>query len=270
MFKWVTGVTVIFFALLGAFLLLRSAPEEPPEPEEAAPSVATPAPERALRYRPLPPSRPARQRPAGTPVAQVAPSRQSEPAPLPERAPAPDEPAPEDFETAPESPRAREPVPESLGVRPTTPREPGDYVWVPPSEPSPPVLEEPPHEPDFDDYESDPLEEDDPMVWSLDYEGMRAAFAEGAPDISECYREWLVAEPDLAGRVVVEFSISPGDGVDAEYGIMESLELVDSELEHAPLSYCILNVFEGFRFASPESESVTFRYPVVFAEQQAP
>jgi hypothetical protein len=249
-------------AVAVGFLLLRSSPAPAPTPSEDehedARTPRRPLPAHDETPFPMPreaPPSPPPSVPVPAPVAPpsaAVPSRASaRPSAVPE---SPYSPAPP-LETEQDGPR-RAPAPTS-----------------PPPAAAPRRYDRPPP-PEFQSEEQSPAAPvgderlDTPMVWSLDEEGIRGAFQEGAVAIGECYAAWLEAEPEIAGRVMVEFTVVASDDPDAEYGVIQELELTDSQLDHTPLSYCILNVFQDFRFANPDGEPVKVHFPLVFSDER--
>ena len=126
--------------------------------------------------------------------------------------------------------------------------------------PTNPVVEE----------EPDPTEEDDEergMIYTATAEGIRSAVQEAAPKIKECYEGWVAANPDLAGRLKVTFTISTKTDED-DIARITRAHVVDSELAHGLLEGCVLNMMESLSFDPPEADEITVTFPFNF--QTAP
>lgn len=135
-----------------------------------------------------------------------------------------------------------------------------------PEEPGAPQAPQPPEPPD-DPAEPDEVDEADAadeLVWTVDKDGIQAAMRESRPKLRECYAAWLKENEALGGRMVVRFTISPGEGGEAERGRVTRVEIPDSELDHGLLEGCVLNVLAGLSWSAPD-EPLTVSYPFVFA-----
>ena len=98
--------------------------------------------------------------------------------------------------------------------------------------------------------------------WPLTMDGIRGAVNSQIDPIKHCYEQWLKLEPDIAGRVVVTFTVGVGEEGDGE---VTHLELADSDLEHPFMEGCVLNVFQGIPFEPPEDGGeVEINYPLMF------
>ncbi len=110
--------------------------------------------------------------------------------------------------------------------------------------------------------ESAELDSDaDDMVWGLDPGSIREALRTNMPKIRECYAGWVKSNPELRGRLKVTFTIAAPD--DAEFAGIEAALVADSELDHALMEGCVLNVVGDLHFERPD-KPITVRYPLVF------
>ena len=104
--------------------------------------------------------------------------------------------------------------------------------------------------------------------WPLTADGIQGAVQSSLDDIKECYDQWLRLEPDVAGSVVVTFTITP---VDAERGEITAIEVADSDLDHPFIEGCVLNVFSDMPFEAPEDGGeVQVNYPLMFDSADPP
>ncbi len=101
--------------------------------------------------------------------------------------------------------------------------------------------------------------------WPLTAEGIQAAVNSQIEHIKHCYDQWLELEPDIAGSVVVTFTVAEGEGGGGE---VTGLELADSELDHPFIEGCVLNVFQEMPFEPPaDGGQVEIDYPLMFDSQ---
>lgn len=100
------------------------------------------------------------------------------------------------------------------------------------------------------------------MIYAPTASGIRAAMAEALPDIGECYEAWIEAHPELAGKIVVRFTVVADDGAD-EARVTET-RLVGSDVAHPLLEGCVLNVASSLRFDPPAGGSLVVSYPFRF------
>ena len=200
-----------------------------------------------------------------------------------ERAPAPQRRASTSTD-APASPQGQAPA----AVAPQAPAAEGSRSGGPaparPAPPSPsprpsPAAAAPPAEPSAGapgegaSEEEEGEEEEEQLIFSPDREGIRDSMSSQiGPEILECYQGWLAENPELEGRITIQFTIPPdGEGDDEESGAAEGVAVRDAELlvddvAHPFLSGCLLNSVEGLRFEPPASgEALVVRYPFQFS-----
>ncbi|MFN7130753.1 MAG: AgmX/PglI C-terminal domain-containing protein [Myxococcales bacterium] len=90
---------------------------------------------------------------------------------------------------------------------------------------------------------------------------IRSAVQAILPDVRACYEEGLKNDPDLEGRVVVEFEIEARDGK----GRVVSGHVFDAETQSPFFEACVLSKISGAQFDAPEGGgTVKVRYPFVF------
>jgi TonB family protein len=76
--------------------------------------------------------------------------------------------------------------------------------------------------------------------------------------IKECYERELKRNPQLAGKIVVRFTID-------EEGKVTNAALEENTVSDKSVGACVVSRFERFRFPKPEGGSVTVSYPFIFA-----
>jgi TonB family protein len=73
-----------------------------------------------------------------------------------------------------------------------------------------------------------------------------------------CYERALTAGPNLAGRVVVTFSITRD-------GSVKGAQVQSSDVANAEMGTCVAQAFSALKFPAPEGGVVTVTYPIHFA-----
>lgn len=86
---------------------------------------------------------------------------------------------------------------------------------------------------------------------------IRDAVRARAADFRACYDAGLASNPNLAGKVVVRFSLAPDGSVQ---GASASGDIADAEV-----TSCVVDVFESLKLDPPDGGRVTVSYPIVFA-----
>ena len=80
--------------------------------------------------------------------------------------------------------------------------------------------------------------------------------------IRACYERELNTHPDLAGKVVIEFTVQ-------ESGSVTGAHAIENLTGSTRLASCLSRVARGIRLSpGPQGGSVTIQYPFVFALQQ--
>jgi hypothetical protein len=98
----------------------------------------------------------------------------------------------------------------------------------------------------------------------LSKEYIQATIKEAIPLVKECYELSLHEKPDLAGRLVAEFTIV---GEEEAGGLVSLVDITgeDSIARHAPLRECIQETIYSLEFPRPEGGGqVKVRYPFTF------
>lgn len=80
--------------------------------------------------------------------------------------------------------------------------------------------------------------------------------------IKNCYDPALAEQPNLKGKVVVEWEIGNG-------GVVENPQVVSSELNNEKVESCVVEVIKNIRFKNAAKyQLAVVRYPFVFATKQ--
>jgi hypothetical protein len=103
--------------------------------------------------------------------------------------------------------------------------------------------------------------------YKLNKDGIKAAIGEKIPELKECYSSWLEANPSLAGKMKVSFTIDtvPETGL----GGVTQIEIADGGIDHFAMQGCVMNVFKDLRFEAPENGPLKVNYPLAFATGDA-
>jgi len=101
------------------------------------------------------------------------------------------------------------------------------------------------------------------IPFRIDKDGIKSAIGEKIPELRQCYEDWLQANPTLAGRMKVSFTIAedPQTGL----GDVTQLEIADGDLDHFALQGCVMNVFKDLHFEAPANGPVRVNYPLNFS-----
>jgi TonB family protein len=79
--------------------------------------------------------------------------------------------------------------------------------------------------------------------------------------IKACYERELKANPTLAGKITIQFTIE-------ERGNVSSVKVTENSIGSDAVGTCVANAIQRFRFnPGPSGGSVSFSYPFVFAPQ---
>jgi len=120
-----------------------------------------------------------------------------------------------------------------------------------------------PEEAQTDDDDSAGPGADPTLVFAADRDGIRGAVDESTEAIRDCYSSWLRTQPNLSGKLTVQFSLV-SDPSDPDFAQVRNVELQDSELGHVFMEGCVASLFEDLQFEAPEGGELTVRYPLVF------
>lgn len=108
--------------------------------------------------------------------------------------------------------------------------------------------------------ELEPL--DGGVLHALSRDGIKGAIAEQLPQIRECYDAWLQQNPQLGGKMKVQFTIMEIPGRDR--GKVQRVEIADGGLGHVAMEGCVGNVFKSMRFEAPPHGEMRVTYPLTF------
>lgn len=113
--------------------------------------------------------------------------------------------------------------------------------------------------------EPDEGEEDLPIpegvsVWPVSKDGIDGAVGEVITDIRQCYQTALSEVPDLAGDLLVQFTIGSTDGI----GKVIEVGIPDGDLVDGPMEDCVLDVMSVLQF-DPPAEDTVVTYPFRFS-----
>jgi hypothetical protein len=96
---------------------------------------------------------------------------------------------------------------------------------------------------------------------TIDKDGVQAAMRAVKPQIAECYEKALKHDPDLSGRLVVEFTIEAIDGG----GAVSAGEIHTSDMSAPFFEACVLREVVRTPFPLPSgSGTVKVKYPFSF------
>jgi hypothetical protein len=98
----------------------------------------------------------------------------------------------------------------------------------------------------------------------LDAESISAGIGESLGEIRECYEAWLGRNPNLEGKLLVEFTIAT-DEEDEELGVVTAIEIADSTVDHVWMEGCVASVMQDVQFPPPEEGEVQVKYPFYFS-----
>lgn len=82
-------------------------------------------------------------------------------------------------------------------------------------------------------------------------------------EIQYCYEKQLVAQPDLSGRVVLQWVVDPS-------GHVESVTVTESSMPSDAVTRCMKAKVTNWRFAPPRTGATTVRFPFVFMRGSGP
>jgi TonB family protein len=92
----------------------------------------------------------------------------------------------------------------------------------------------------------------------LDRDIIRRIVSAHINEVAACYNDGLTRDPDLRGRISVEFII----GVD---GTVDKSEVKESTLADAAVGTCVITAMKRWKFPRPAGgNSVSVLYPFVF------
>jgi hypothetical protein len=100
-----------------------------------------------------------------------------------------------------------------------------------------------------------------PLHFATDKDGIRAAISSVKPQLKACYESWLKANPDLGGKITVEFLVTPSPGNSSE-GKASDIKIVDNSMAAPWVEGCAFPAIDGLHFQAPRTP-VKVRYPLV-------
>ncbi|MDF1565972.1 MAG: AgmX/PglI C-terminal domain-containing protein [Deltaproteobacteria bacterium] len=112
-------------------------------------------------------------------------------------------------------------------------------------------------------------EETPPAPFPTDREGIQAAIRTALPAVKECYEAWLLANPELEGKLTVAFEILP-DHDDPTLGVIDSAKVQESGLGNAFLDGCVVASLGDLVFEAPADGKVSVTYPFRFEHRENP
>lgn len=92
---------------------------------------------------------------------------------------------------------------------------------------------------------------------SLDPKAVASYVKRRLRSITDCYNRELKRNPNLSGKIEIEFTI-------AESGRVESTDVVANKMGSAAVAKCIMGRISRWRFPKPDGGSVTVSYPFIF------
>lgn len=121
-----------------------------------------------------------------------------------------------------------------------------------------------PAEPNDADQAIAPAEEPEPTVWPASGEGIQGAMGEALPRIRRCYEQALELEPDMAGKIVVAFTIGTTDTASGVGQVLDA-GIADATIEQTTMDDCLLDAMEGLQFDPPADGELEVNYPFHFS-----
>ncbi len=170
--------------------------------------------------------------------------------------------------------RAPTPLSEAPSPEPPAPsgREPGSEGPAPITEPAAPnpqpliIGDAPVPEQVEEEEEDNPDAPVQNTVWSATKEGIQGAMAEALPGIRRCYEQALEVHPDMAGKIVVAFSIGTKDTA-AGVGQVLDAGIADATIEQTTMDDCLLDAMEDLQFDPPVDGEMEINYPFHFSTE---
>jgi TonB family protein len=98
---------------------------------------------------------------------------------------------------------------------------------------------------------------------SLDKELIRNVIRSHIKEVKTCYESELEHKKDLAGKVMIRFTISPA-------GKVSESAVEQTTLGNATVEKCIAEAVRGWEFPKPQGGSVVVSYPFVLATDGPP
>jgi outer membrane biosynthesis protein TonB len=106
-----------------------------------------------------------------------------------------------------------------------------------------------------------PMRSDVHIVGGLSAEVIRRAVRRHTNEVRHCYERALSTEPDLAGRVTVQFIVAPNGAVQSSAVVPARTDLGSGEV-----SDCVAGTVQRWSFPTPDGGGVvSVTYPFVFS-----
>ncbi len=94
----------------------------------------------------------------------------------------------------------------------------------------------------------------------LDAQDVRTAISAAKPAVAGCYEQALARSPDLAGRLLVQFTIRQGEGK----GSLGDAEVIEDGLGNPFLGMCVIDALAKVDYPAPTGRGeVVVKYPFV-------
>lgn len=100
-----------------------------------------------------------------------------------------------------------------------------------------------------------------PARFQANPSGIAAAVRSSLTEIKACYDAWLRTNPDLGGKVVVDFTLEQAKAIPGE-GRISSARITSSSVGHTVMEGCIVSVFEDLRFEAP-TDVLEVSFPII-------
>ncbi len=88
--------------------------------------------------------------------------------------------------------------------------------------------------------------------------------AEALPKIKGCYERALKIDPEIAGEIVVAFTIGTADTASG-VGQVTSVGIADATVEQTTMDDCLLDAMEDLQFDPPADGEMEVNYPFLFS-----
>mgnify|MGYP001164658233 CR=1 FL=1 len=97
-----------------------------------------------------------------------------------------------------------------------------------------------------------------------DKEKVREVIRKNLEEIRKCYEKVAELQPDLAGNVTLDWSLT-------ENGSVEKIKVQSSSLQSKEVENCVADLVKSLKFPKPMSEkTVHITYPFVFGKTAKP
>lgn len=100
----------------------------------------------------------------------------------------------------------------------------------------------------------------------LDPASIQEGILERLGEIRECYEAWLGRNPNLEGKLVVDFTIGQ-DEEEEDLGVVTAIDIADSTVDHVWMEGCVASVMQDVEFPAPEGGEVQVSYPFYFSSE---